>query len=54
MAIGERGCANCGAINHFNADACWRCLESLVQPSPVAANAEQTPEPASEPRATSR
>jgi hypothetical protein len=54
MAVQERVCAHCGAINRVSADACWRCLESLPDPSPIVAEAELTFEPASEPQATTR
>ena len=30
MAMQEVVCAGCGAINHTDAHACWRCLETLT------------------------
>jgi hypothetical protein len=48
MAVRERGCANCGAINYVGSDACWRCLESLNEEptaaqTPVTTAAERRP-----------
>jgi len=45
MATQERICADCGAINHVGADACWRCLERLARTSAEpASTAEPTPQ----------
>jgi acetone carboxylase gamma subunit len=39
MAMQERVCPGCGAINQVNAASCWRCLEDLhetqAEPQPV-------------------
>lgn len=37
MALAEVICGSCGAINRASADACWRCLEILEEPTPAAA-----------------
>jgi ribosomal protein L40E len=46
MAKQEIVCADCGAINHVAAHACWRCLEPLSdRPAATAEVAEPPPDP---------
>jgi len=47
MAMQERVCPDCGAINQLSAESCWRCLELLANPAhEVAAVADPRPSPA--------
>ena len=40
MSMREKICPTCGAINHADADACWRCLAEVhpaAEPAPAPA-----------------
>lgn len=41
----EQMCPYCGAINHLNADACWRCLDPFPAPETISVQAEPEADP---------
>lgn len=44
MSVAEQVCRECGAINHLDADICWRCRTSLAaEPAPTAEAVEPSP-----------